>query len=45
MFAAEDDEDAMVLGRGLFWRRTIATTVRLTGRMIAGDGRRRRVAP
>ena len=35
MFAAEDDEDAMVLGRGLFWRRTIATTVDLTGRMIA----------
>ena len=45
MFAAEDDQDAMVLGRGLFRRRTIATPVDLIGRMIAAaaaaDARRR----
>ena len=35
MFAAEDDQDAMVLGRELLRRRTIATTVDLIGRMIA----------
>jgi hypothetical protein len=35
LLAADDDEDAMALGPKLLRRRTIATTVGLTGRVIA----------